>query len=135
MSINLDRLNINVFLSNVFPSDIFFNYLLKEKIKAFEEKNPDIKVRETPSIFKFIILNTMFIAKTNYGIDDIKINQEYMQKLNNLIMEDFNAIFNKNKSEYKNNLIFINAKKEFEFILKHNNISHEFFNDYTTLTK
>ena len=113
----------------------FFDYLLKEKIKAFEEKNPDIKVRETLSIFKFIILNTMFIAKTNYGIDDIKINQEYMQKLNNLIMEDFNAIFNKNKSEYKNNLIFINAKKEFEFILKHNNISHEFFNDYATLTK
>ena len=37
------------------------------------------------------------------------------------------------ENEYKNNLTLINAKKEFEFILKHNNISDEFLNDYTTL--
>ena len=39
MSINLDSININVFfLSNVFPSDTFYNHLLKDKIKEYEEK-------------------------------------------------------------------------------------------------
>ena len=74
MSINLENININVFLSNVFPSDTFYNYLLEEKIKEYEEKNPTIKVRERPAIFKFIILQTLFMAKTVYGINDIKIN-------------------------------------------------------------
>ena len=49
-----------------------------------------------------------------------------MQELNKLIMED---LHDKND----NNLTLINAKKEFEFILKHENISDEFLNDYTTL--
>ena len=126
MSINLDSININVFLSNVFPSDIFYNYLWKEKIKEYEEKNSNIKVRERPAIFKFIILQTLFIANTVYGINDIKTTEKYMQELNKLIMED---LHDKND----NNLTLINAKKEFEFILKHENISDEFLNDYTTL--
>ena len=75
MSINLDRININVFLWIVFPSDIFYNYLLKEKIKEYEEKNSNINVRGRPLILKFIILKTRFIAKTVYGIKDIKINE------------------------------------------------------------
>ena len=75
MSINLDRININVFLWIVFPSDVFYNYLLKEKIKEYEEKNSNINVRGEPLILKFIILKTRFIAKTVYGIKDIKINE------------------------------------------------------------
>ena len=75
MSINLDRININVFLWIVFPSDIFYNYLLKEKIKEYEEKNSNINVRGRPLILKFIILKTRLIAKTVYGIKDIKINE------------------------------------------------------------
>ena len=83
MSINLYSINktfnINVFLSNVFPSDIFDNHLLKDKIKEYEEKNLNINVRERPAIFKFIILQTLLIAKTSYGIDDIKINEKHMK--------------------------------------------------------
>ena len=33
MSINLGSTNINTFLSNVFPSHVFYDYLLREKIK------------------------------------------------------------------------------------------------------
>ena len=52
-----------------------------------------------------------------------------MQELNKLIMEEFN----KNESEYKNDFIFINGIRGFEFILKHGNISGEYFNDYAAL--
>ena len=131
MSINLDSININAFLSNVFPSDIFYNHLLKDKIKECEEKNPNHEVRKRPAIFKIIIL-PLFIAKTIYGIDEIKINKEYMQELDKLILEDFNDISDKNKNENKNNLAVINAKM-IEFILKHDDISDEFLNDHTTL--
>ena len=104
-------------------------------MKEYEEKNlnVNIKVRERPLIFKFSILQTMFVAKTVYGINDIKINEECLQELNKLIIEDFNAIFNKTESEYKNDLIFITAEKEFNFILKCDNITNHFFNDYITL--
>ena len=33
MSINLGSTNIHTFLSTVFPSDVFYDYLLREKIK------------------------------------------------------------------------------------------------------
>ena len=49
MSTNLDSINnpfnTNVFLSNVFTLEIFHNELLQEKIKEYEEKNPNIKLR------------------------------------------------------------------------------------------
>ena len=67
MSTNLDSINnpfnTNVFLSNVFTLEIFHNELLQEKIKEYEEKNPNIKLRERSAIFKFIILQTIYIAK------------------------------------------------------------------------
>ena len=130
MSTNLDSINnhfnINVFLSNVFTLEIFHNDLLREKTKEYEEKNPIIKLRERPAIFKFIILQTIYIAKAIYGINDIKINEEYIQELNRLIIEDFNDVFN----EDQNDLASINAKKEHDFILKHDNISGEFLKDY-----
>ena len=91
-----------------------------------KKKNLYVKVRERPTIFKVIILQTLFMAKTVYGINDIKINEKYIQKLNKLIIENFNDIFD-------NDLNLINTKKEFEFILKHGNISNEFLNDYITL--
>ena len=77
-------------------------------------------MRERPAIFKFIILQTIYIAKTIYGINDIKINEEYIQELNRLIIEDFNDVFN----EDQNDLASINAKKEHDFI------SGEFLKDY-----
>ena len=83
-------------------------------------------MRERPAIFKFIILQTIYIAKAIYGINDIKINEEYIQELNRLIIEDFNDVFN----EDQNDLTSINAKKEHDFILKHDNISGEFLKDY-----
>ena len=50
-----------------------------------------------------------------------------MQQLNKLIIEDFNDVFD------ENDLASINAKKEYDFILKHDNISDEFSNDYITI--
>ena len=61
------------------------------------------------------------------GINDIKINEKYMQQLNKLIVEDFNDVFD------ENDLASSNAKKEYDFVLKYDNISDEFSNDYITI--
>ena len=50
-----------------------------------------------------------------------------MQQLNKLIVEDFNDVFD------KNDLASSNAKKEYDFVLKYDNISDEFSNDYITI--
>ena len=52
-----------------------------------------------------------------------------MKEMNKLTIEDFNE----KKDEDKNDLEIINAKKEFEFISKHENISNNFLNNYTIL--
>ena len=75
------------------------------------------------------MLQTLSIATILYGINNIKINEEYMKELNKLIIEDLIE----NKDEDKNDLEIINAKKEFEFISKHDSISNNFLNDYTIL--
>ena len=75
------------------------------------------------------MLQTLSIAKILYGINNIKINEEYMKELNKLIIKDFIE----KKDEEKNDLEIINAKKEFEFISKHENISNNFLNNYTIL--
>ena len=125
MSIN-NLFNIDVFLPNIFTSEIFYNNLLWEKIKEYGDKNYNIKVREKQAIFELIILQRLYIVKAIYGINNIKINEKYMQELNKLIMEDFNDAFD----EDYNNPASIKTKKEYDFILKHDNISDEFSNDY-----
>ena len=50
-----------------------------------------------------------------------------MQQLNKLIVEDFNDVFD------ENDLASINAKIEYDFVSKHDNISDEFSNDYITI--
>ena len=75
------------------------------------------------------MLQTLSIAKILYGINNIKIYEEYMKEMNKLTIEDFNE----KKDEEKNDLEIINAKKEFEFISKHDNISNNFLNSYTIL--
>ena len=90
---NLDSINnpfdIKVFfLSNVFTAENFHNHLSPEKIKEYEKDSPNNKARERPAIFKFVILQTLYIAKTIYGTNDIKINEKYMQELNKVIIED-----------------------------------------------
>ena len=75
------------------------------------------------------MLQTLSIAKILYGINNIKIYEEYMKEMNKLAIEDFNE----KKDEDKNDLEIINAKKEFEFISKHENISNNFLNNYTIL--
>ena len=75
------------------------------------------------------MLQTLSIAKILYGINNIKIYEEYMKEMNKLTIEDFNE----KKDEDKNDLEIINAKKEFEFISKHDNISNNFLNNYTIL--
>ena len=49
-----------------------------------------------------------------------------MQELSRLIIEDFNNVFD----EVENDLASINAKNEHDFILKHDNISDEYLNDF-----
>ena len=63
----------------------------------------------------------------NIGINDIKINEKYMQQLNKLIVEDFNDVFD------ENDLASINAEKKYDFVSKHDNISDEFSNDYIAI--
>ena len=129
---NLDSIN-NPFTIKVF----FFSqmFLLRKcftitfyekKIKEYEGTNPNIQARERPGIFNFIILQTLYIAKTIYGLNDIKINE-----LNNVIIEDFNVVFDEDEDE--NDTASINAKREYDSILKHENISDEFLNDYITI--
>ena len=136
MMSNLDSIN-NPFntkffcLLNVFTAEIFHNHLLREKIKEYEEKNRNNKARERTAIFKFVILQTLYIAKTIYGISDVKINEKYMQELNKVIIADFNDVFDEDEDE--NDLASINAKKEYDFVLKHDNTSDEFLNDYITI--
>ena len=89
-----------MFFVKCFSIWYFYHHLLKDKVKEYEEKNPNVNVRERPTIFKFIVLQTLLIAKTIYGIYDIKINKEYIQELNRLIVKDFNGIFD--KDEHKN---------------------------------
>ena len=62
-------------------------------------------------ILKFIILQTLFIAKTVYGIGNIKVDKKSMKELNELIIEDFNNLIDEDEGEYKNDSSFINAKK------------------------
>ena len=69
-------------------------------------------------ILKFIILQTLFIAKTVYDIDNIKVDKKSMKELNELIKEDFNNLIDEDEGDYKNDSSFINAKKEFESIKK-----------------
>ena len=129
---NLDSIN-NPFTIKVF----FFSqmFLLRKcftitfyekKIKEYEGANPNIQARERPGIFNFIILQTLYIAKTIYGLNDIKINE-----LNNVIIEDFNVVFDEDEDE--NDTASINAKREYDSILKHENISDELLNDYITI--
>ena len=128
---NLDSINnpFNIkvfFLSNVFTAEIFHNHLSPERIKEYEkDSSPNNKERERPAIFKFVIFQTLYIAKTIDGISDIKINEKYMQELNKVIIEDFNDVFDEDEDE--NDLASINSKKEYDFILKHDITSDEFF--------
>ena len=41
-------------LSNVFTSETFDNDILQDNIKEQEERNPNIKVKKRPVIFRFI---------------------------------------------------------------------------------
>ena len=52
-----------------------------------------------------------------------------MQELNKVIIEDFDDAFD----EDENDLASINAKKVYDFILKHDITSDEFLNDYITI--
>ena len=40
--------------SNVFTSETFDNHILQDNIQEHEERNPNIKVKERPVIFRFI---------------------------------------------------------------------------------
>ena len=126
---NLDSINnpFNIkvfFLSNVFTAEIFHNHLSPERIKEYEkDSSPNNKERERPAIFKFVIFQTLYIAKAIYGRNDIKITKKYMQELNKVIIEDFDDVFD----EDENDLASINSKKEYDFILKHDITSDEFF--------
>ena len=43
-------------LSNVFTSETFDNHIWQDNIKEHEERNPNIKVKKGPVIFRFIWL-------------------------------------------------------------------------------
>ena len=76
MSYDHSNLMIKTFLWNVFPDDIFYVNIVREKIKNYEKINPEIKVKKTASIYKFIILQALAELKQVYGIHIINIHKE-----------------------------------------------------------
>ena len=106
---------------------------MHKNIKIHEEKNRDIKIRDWKAIFKFYVLRTLHDINTYYrnnGLKErLKLDQKYMQELNNCIIDDLKDLLDEDDSE------LIGAKKEYDFILKHNDISDEYFNDLSILNK
>ena len=79
------------------------------------------------------MLRTLHDINTYYrnnGLKErLKLDQKYMQELNNCIIDDLKDLLDEDDSE------LIGAKKEYDFILKHNDISDEYFNDLSILNK
>lgn len=121
----------NNILAYSFPSDIFYNHLFEGNIEEYEKHNRNVKVRENLYYFKLIMLYILYGAD-KYDEKILKIEEKYMQKLNNLILEQFEDI---KDALGENNALLFNLKKERDFILKHNDASDEFQKDLVALNK
>ena len=110
--------------------DILYNEILNDKIRNYERLNPEIIVKECPQILKFIIIQNILTLRLLYENNNINADKEYMQYLNQEIIKNHGNKFN---NENEDNIEIIKAKKEYDFILKHDNITDEFHSDYDIL--
>ena len=106
---------------------IFLECIITEEIKNYERINQEIIVKECPQIYKFIILQSLLTLKVQYDINDFKSDKFLITLLNQEIIKKHGHKFD---NYDKNDLEIIKAKAEYDFILKHDDITHEFMIDY-----
>lgn len=82
-----------------------------------------------PTDFK-IYYNPKQTLRLLYKNSNVNADKEYMQYLNQEIIKNHANKFN---NENEDNIEIIKAKKEYDFILKHDNITDEFHSDYDIL--
>lgn len=83
-----------------------YNIMLKKRINIFERENINVKIKENSFLLKCLMLDILYFLNTCYLNDT---NYEF--------------IFNKNKIKK------LNEKTRFDFILKHDNVEHNFFKE------
>ena len=98
--------------------------------KNYERINQEITVRKCPQIYKFIILQSLLTLKVLYRINDFKSDKFLMILLNQKIIKKHGHKFD---NYDKIDLEIIKAKAEYDFILKHDDITDEFMIDYDIL--
>ena len=106
---------------------IFLECIITEEIKNYERINQEIIVKECPQIYKFIILQSLLTLKVQYDINDFKSDKFLITLLNQEIIKKHGHKFD---NYDKNDLEIIKAKVAYDFILKHDDITHEFMIDY-----
>ena len=109
---------------------IFLECIITEEIKNYERINQEIIVKECPQIYKFIILQSLLTLKVQYDINDFKSDKFLMTLLNQEIIKKHGHKFD---NYDKNDLEIIKAKAEYDFILKHDDITGGFMIDYDIL--
>ena len=109
---------------------IFLECIITEEIKNYERINQEIIVKECPQIYKFIILQSLLTLKVQYDINDFKSDKFLITLLNQEIIKKHGHKFD---NYDKNDLEIIKAKAEYDFILKHDDITGGFMIDYDIL--
>ena len=109
---------------------ILLECIITERIKNYEQINQEITVRKYPQIYKFIILQSLLTLKVLYHINDFKSDKFLMTLLNQEIIKKHGHKFD---NYDKNDLEIIKAKAEYDFILKHDDITGGFMIDYDIL--
>ena len=109
---------------------ILLECIITERIKNYEQINQEITVRKCPQIYNFIILQSLLTLKVLYHINDFKSDKFLMTLLNQEIIKKHGHKFD---NYDKNDLEIIKAKAEYDFILKHDDITGGFMIDYDIL--
>ena len=115
---------------DIINKHILLECIITEKIKNYERINQEITVRKCPQIYKFIILQSLLTLKVLYRINDFKSDKFLMTLLNQEIIKKHGHKFD---NYDKNDLEIIKAKAEYDFILKHDDITGGFMIDYDIL--
>ena len=115
---------------NLIKKQILLECIITEKIKNYERINQEITVRKFPQIYKFIILQSLLTLKVLYCLNGFKSDKSLMTLLNQEIIKKHGHKFD---NYDKNDLEIIKAKAEYDFILKHDDITGGFMIDYDIL--
>ena len=116
--------------TNITNEHILLECIIAEKIKNYERINPEIVVKGCPQIYKFIVLQSLLELKVIYHINDFKSDKFFMTLLNQEKTKKHGYKFENHDA---NNPETIKEKAEYDFILKHDDITNEFMVDYDIL--